>query len=36
MKLCYQMDEKYEMIRMAAREFAEGEIKPVAIDPADG
>ena len=30
MKLCYQMDEKYEMIRMAAREFAEGEIKPVA------
>jgi alkylation response protein AidB-like acyl-CoA dehydrogenase len=24
------MDEKYEMIRMAAREFAEGEIKPVA------
>jgi len=30
MKLCYQMDEKYEMIRVAAREFAEGEIKPVA------
>ena len=30
MKLCYQMDEKYEMIRMAVREFAEGEIKPVA------
>ena len=30
MTLCYQMDEKYEMIRMAAREFAEGEIKPVA------
>ena len=30
MTLCYQMDEKYEMIRMAAREFAESEIKPVA------
>ena len=30
MKLCYQMDEKYEMVRLAAREFAEGEIKPVA------
>lgn len=30
MTLCYQMDEKYEMIRMAAREFAEGEIKPIA------
>ena len=30
MKLCYQMDERYEMVRMAAREFAEGEIKPVA------
>ena len=30
MKLCYQMDEKYEMVRVAAREFAEGEIKPVA------
>jgi short/branched chain acyl-CoA dehydrogenase len=30
MKLCYQMDEKFEMIRIAAREFAEGEIKPVA------
>jgi len=30
MTLCYQMDEKYEMIRMAVREFAESEIKPVA------
>ena len=30
MTLCYQMDEKYDMIRMAVREFAEGEIKPVA------
>ena len=30
MTLCYQMDEKYEMIRMAVREFAENEIKPVA------
>jgi short-chain 2-methylacyl-CoA dehydrogenase len=30
MTLCYQLDEKYEMIRMAVREFAEGEIKPVA------
>jgi len=30
MTLCYQLDEKYEMIRMAAREFAESEIKPVA------
>lgn len=30
MTLCYQMDEKHEMIRMAAREFAESEIKPVA------
>jgi short-chain 2-methylacyl-CoA dehydrogenase len=28
--LCYQLDEKHEMIRMAAREFAEGAIKPVA------
>ncbi len=30
MTLCYQVDEKYEMIRMAVREFAESEIKPVA------
>jgi alkylation response protein AidB-like acyl-CoA dehydrogenase len=30
MTLCYQLDEKYEMIRMAVREFAESEIKPVA------
>ena len=30
MTLCYQMDEKYEMIRKAVREFAESEIKPVA------
>lgn len=30
MTLCYQMDEKYEMIRMAVREFAECEVKPVA------
>ena len=30
MTLCYQMDKKFEMIRMAAREFAEGEIKPIA------
>ncbi len=30
MTLCYQMDEKYEMIRLAVREFAESEIKPVA------
>jgi short/branched chain acyl-CoA dehydrogenase len=30
MTLCYQLDEKHEMIRMAAREFAESEIKPVA------
>jgi alkylation response protein AidB-like acyl-CoA dehydrogenase len=30
MKLCYQMDDKFEMIRMAVREFAESEIKPVA------
>jgi short-chain 2-methylacyl-CoA dehydrogenase len=30
MALCYQLDEKHEMIRMAAREFAESEIKPVA------
>src|SRR3989304_2902995 len=30
MTLCYQMDKKQEMIRMAAREFAESEIKPVA------
>jgi short/branched chain acyl-CoA dehydrogenase len=30
MKLCYQMDEQFEMIRMAVREFAESEIKPVA------
>jgi len=30
MTLCYQMDDKFEMIRMAVREFAESEIKPVA------
>jgi len=30
MTLCYQMDEKHEMIRSAVREFAESEIKPVA------
>jgi short-chain 2-methylacyl-CoA dehydrogenase len=30
MTLCYQMDDQYEMIRMAVREFAESEIKPVA------
>lgn len=30
MALCYQLDEKHDMIRMAAREFAESEIKPVA------
>jgi len=30
MALCYQVDEKHEMIRMAAREFAESEVKPVA------
>ena len=30
MTLCYQMDEKYEMVRMAVREFAESEVKPVA------
>jgi alkylation response protein AidB-like acyl-CoA dehydrogenase len=30
MTLCYQLDEKYELIRLAVREFAEGEIKPVA------
>jgi short-chain 2-methylacyl-CoA dehydrogenase len=30
MKLCYQMDEQFEMIRMAVREFAESEIKSVA------
>jgi alkylation response protein AidB-like acyl-CoA dehydrogenase len=30
MTLCYQMDEKFEMIRLAVREFAEGEVKPVA------
>ena len=30
MALCYQVDEKHEMIRMAAREFAESEIRPVA------
>ena len=32
MALCYQADEKHEMIRMAAREFAESEIKPVAAE----
>ena len=30
MTLCYEVDEKYEMVRMAVREFAESEIKPVA------
>ncbi len=30
MTLCYQIDEKHKMIRMAVREFAESEIKPVA------
>ena len=30
MTLCYQLDDKHEMVRMAAREFAESEIKPVA------
>jgi short/branched chain acyl-CoA dehydrogenase len=30
MTLCYQMDDKFEMIRMAVREFAESEVKPVA------
>ena len=30
MALCYQLDEKFEMIRMAVREFAEAEVKPVA------
>ncbi len=30
MTLCYQMDEKYEMIRTSVREFAESEIRPVA------
>ena len=30
MTLCYQLDDKFEMIRMAVREFAESEIKPVA------
>jgi short/branched chain acyl-CoA dehydrogenase len=32
MTLCYQLDDKFEMIRMAVREFAESEIKPVAGD----
>lgn len=30
MRLCYQLDEKHEMIRSSVREFAEIEIKPVA------
>ena len=30
MTLCYEVDEKYEMVRLAVREFAESEIKPVA------
>ena len=30
MTLCYQMDDKYEMIRTAARAFTEKEIRPVA------
>ena len=30
MTLCYQLDEKFEMIRLAVREFAESEVKPVA------
>lgn len=32
MTLCYQMDEKYEMVRKAVREFAESEIRPVAAE----
>jgi short/branched chain acyl-CoA dehydrogenase len=32
MTLCYQLDDKFEMVRMAVREFAESEIKPVAGD----
>jgi short/branched chain acyl-CoA dehydrogenase len=32
MTLCYQIDGKHEMIRMAVREFAESEVKPVAGD----
>ena len=30
MTLCYQMDDKFEMIRTAARAFVEKEIRPVA------
>jgi alkylation response protein AidB-like acyl-CoA dehydrogenase len=30
MTLCYQMDDKHEMIRSSVREFAESEIRPVA------
>jgi alkylation response protein AidB-like acyl-CoA dehydrogenase len=32
MRLCYELDEKHEMIRSSVREFAETEIKPVAGD----
>jgi alkylation response protein AidB-like acyl-CoA dehydrogenase len=32
MRLCYELDEKHEMIRSSVREFAEMEIKPVAGD----
>ena len=32
MRLCYQLDEKHEMIRSSVREFAETEIKPVASE----
>ncbi len=32
MELCYQLDEKHEMIRSSVREFAETEIKPVASE----
>jgi alkylation response protein AidB-like acyl-CoA dehydrogenase len=30
MRLCYELDEKHEMIRSSVREFAEIEIRPVA------
>lgn len=32
MSLCYEMSKKHEMIRMAVREFAESEVKPVAAE----
>ncbi len=32
MTLCYEISKKHEMIRMAVREFAESEIKPVAAE----